>query len=157
MPTRENMQIELHKLVAARPLTVFRTISDVMDWPQIMRSVAAVALLTRGRIRVGTRMRLTRIIDGLETTEELAVDMFERPRRLRLVGEKRGVHYERDHVIDALHDGSRLMLIFRDRPELDSAHVAQDFFTPFKQITLRDELERDLADLATAAAQFSIG
>jgi hypothetical protein len=72
-----------------------------------------------------------------------------------MIGESRGVRYERDHVIDALHEGSRLMLIFRIRPDSEQARAAQDFFTPLMQITLRDELERDLFDLAAAATQVS--
>ena len=90
---------------------------------------------------------------GHQMTEELEVDTFERPRRLRLVGENRGRHYERDHVIDALRVGSRLMLIFRNRAETEPARTTQDIITPFMQINLRDALERDLLDLATAAAQ----
>jgi hypothetical protein len=147
------MQIEIHKTVAAKPPAVFRTDADIMDWPRIVRSVAAVELLSTGRIRAGTRVRLTRNMFGHETIEELEVETFERPRRLRLVGESRGMHYERDHVIDALHVGSRLMLIFRIRPATHPARAAQDFFTPFMQINLRDELERDLVDLAAAAVQ----
>ena len=47
------MQIELHKIVAAKPQAVFRTIADIVNWPQIIRSVAAVELLTRmARVRV---------------------------------------------------------------------------------------------------------
>jgi hypothetical protein len=63
------------------------------------------------------------------------------------------MHYERDHVIDALHVGSRLMLIFRNRPRQSGPGPLKNFITPFMQIKLRDELERDLLDLATAAAQ----
>jgi hypothetical protein len=147
------MQIEVHKTVAARPAAVFKTVADIVDWPRIIRSVVAVELLSTGRIRAGTRLRVNRIMYGHETVEELEVETFERPRRLRLVGESRGVNYERDHLIDALHVGSRLALIFRSRPETGPARAAQDFFTPFMQINLRDELERDLVDLASAAAQ----
>ena len=46
------MQIERHKPVAAKPQAVFRTIADIVNWPQIIRSVAAVELLTHGRVRV---------------------------------------------------------------------------------------------------------
>jgi hypothetical protein len=45
------MRIELHKTVAAKPQAVFRTIADIVNWPQIIRSVAAVELLTHGRVR----------------------------------------------------------------------------------------------------------
>jgi hypothetical protein len=149
------VQIELHRTVAARPPAVFKTVADIMDWPQIIGSVTAIELLTRGRIRVGTRVRVTRIMFGHETIEELQVETFERPRRLRLLGESRGMHYERDHVIDSLHTGSRLTLIFRNGPEAEPARAAQALISPFMQINLRDELERDLVDLATAASQSS--
>jgi hypothetical protein len=149
------MQIELHKTVAAKPQAVFRTIADIVNWPQIIRSVTAIELLTRGRVRVGTRVRLNRIIFGHPMIEELEVETFERPRRLRLVGETRGMHYERDHVIDGLQVGSRVMLIFRERAGTEGARAAQDFIAPFMQINLRDELERDLVDLAAAASEMA--
>jgi hypothetical protein len=132
-------------------------ISNIQDWQRIMSSVTATELLTPGRVRVGTRVRLIRIMYGHQTMEELEVDTFERPRRLRLAGESHGAYYERDHVIDALHDGSRLALILRNRPESGAALAAQDFFTPYMQINLRNELERDLVDLASAATRPLVG
>ena len=45
------------------------------------------------------------------------------------------------------------MLIFRNRPRQSGPGPLKNFITPFMQINLRDELERDLLDLATAAAQ----
>jgi hypothetical protein len=149
------MQIEIHKTVAAKPQAVFRTIADIVNWPHIIRSVAAVELLTHGRVRVGTRVRLHRIIYGHQMIEELEVETFERPRRLRLIGESRGMHYERDHVIDRLQIGSRLMFIFRSRAGTEPARAAQDFIAPFMQINLRDELERDFVDFAAAASELA--
>jgi hypothetical protein len=149
------MQIELHKTTAAKPQAVFRTIVDIVNWPRIIRSVAAVELLTPGRVRVGTRVRVNRVIYGHEMTEELEVETFERPHRLRLVGESRGMHYERDHVIDALQIGSRLMFIFRSRAGTEPARAAQDLIAPLLQINLRDELERDLVDFAAAASELA--
>ena len=84
------MQIEVHKTVAARPPAVFKTVTDIMNWPRIIGSVTAIELLTRGRVRVGTRVRLIRIMYGRQMTEELEVETFERPRGLRLVETERG-------------------------------------------------------------------
>jgi hypothetical protein len=81
--------------LAAEPPAVFKTIADIMNWPRIIRSVAAVELLSTGRIRAGTQVRLNRIMYGHETIEELEVETFEWPRRLHLVRENRGMHYER--------------------------------------------------------------
>ena len=88
------MQIEVHKTVAARPPAVFKIVADIMNWPQIIGSVTAIELLTCGRVRVGTRVRLTRIMHGHQMTEELEVETWERPRRL--LGEGSAKHYELD-------------------------------------------------------------
>jgi len=52
-------------------------------------------VLSTGRIRAGTQVRLNRIMYAHETIEELEVETFEWPRRLHLVRENRGMHYER--------------------------------------------------------------
>jgi hypothetical protein len=151
------VQIELARIVAARPHAVFATVADVETWPQILRSVRSVELLTPGSIRVGTRLREQRVMFGRETTEEVEVIEIERTRRLRLAGEDLNIRYELDHVIDALAaGGSRLMLIFRIRPEDETDRAVVPFVAPFAQITLRDELEQDLADLAAAARARSV-
>jgi hypothetical protein len=152
------MQIELAKRVAARPQKVFETVVDAVHWPQIMRSVIAVEVLTGGPLRVGTRLREIHVMFGQQTTEELQVMELERPRRLRLAGQNHGLHYERDHIIDALDVGSRLMLIFRTKPQTQSqtGRALMDFITPYMEVNLRDELERDLADLAAAVTQAAV-
>jgi hypothetical protein len=65
------------------------------------------------------------------------------------------MHYERDHVIDRLQIGSRLMFIFRSSAGTEPARAAQDFIAPFMQINLRDELERDFVDFAAAASELA--
>jgi hypothetical protein len=102
------MQIGVARTVAARPATVFAAVADIANWPLLIRSVRAIELLTPRPIRVGTRLRQTRVMMDHETTDELEVVTFERPRRLRLVGEKLGMHHELDHLVDALSLGSGL-------------------------------------------------
>jgi hypothetical protein len=145
------MQIDVARIVAARPSKVFATISDVAGWPEMVRSISAVEALTSGPIRAGARLRLTRIMFGHETVEELEIEELENPHRLRLTGETRGIRYDRDHIIDALHTGSRFTMAFRTRPATTTGRALQDFISPYMQIILRDELERDLADLAAAS------
>jgi hypothetical protein len=45
-----------------------------------------------------------------------------------------------------------MMLTFRSRPATPTGRALQPLMSPFMEITLRDELERDLSDLATATA-----
>jgi hypothetical protein len=146
------MQIELARMVAALPRAVFAVVADVVRWPQILRSTTRVERLTSGPLRVGTRLRETRIMFGQETSLEMEIAALERPHRLRLVAETRGMHWERDHLIDAVAGGgSRVMLIFRTRPEDGVGRTLQPIMTPAMEIILRDELEQDLEDFISAA------
>ena len=145
------MQLALARTVAARPLTAFKTVADIVEWPQIIRSIRSVELLTPGPIRAGTRLREQRIMFGHETIEDVRIAEIERPRRLRLVAENREINYELDHLIDSLSTGSRLMLVFRTRSGTSTGRALYSVISPIMmEIKLRDELEQDLADLAAA-------
>ena len=88
---------------------------------------------------------------GRDVTQELEIATIERPHRLRLLADHPDLHYELDHVIDAVYgSGCRVMLIFRSRPATPAGRALQFLMSPFMEITLRDELEQDLSDLATA-------
>jgi hypothetical protein len=144
------MQIELARTVAARPAEAFATVSDIADWPQIIRSIRKIEILTPGPIRTGTRLREDRIMFGHESRQEMEVADIQRPHRLRLFVRHPHFHYELDHLIDAIHGGGcRLMLIFRSRAETSVGKALNDFMTPIMEIRLRDELEQDLSDLAS--------
>ena len=152
------MQIDLARTIAAPPPVAFATVADIANWPQIISSIERVELVTPGPIRDGTHLRLTRIRFGRQTTEALKVATIERPRRLRLVADDRGMRYELDHMIDAVFGlGSRLLLIFRSNPDTNTGRVLAEFMRTFMEIKLRDELEQDLTDFAAAieAAQAS--
>jgi hypothetical protein len=145
------VQIELAKTVAAQPAAAFATVANVTDWPQIIDSIKRIELLTPGPIRVGTRLREDRIMFGRDITQDMQVATLERPHRLRLFAEHPDLHYEVDYLIDAVYGGgSRIMLVFRSRPETPAGRALHPFMTPLMGITLRDELERDLSDLASA-------
>ena len=147
------MQIELSRIVAAQPRIAFETVADVLAWPLMLSSVLSVELVDRGPIKVGTRFRLTRLLFGRETTLDMEVATIERPHRLRFFVAHPEINYELDHVIDAIYGGGgRMMLIYRTRPHSDVGRALQPFLTPSMQILLRDELERDLAELASGVA-----
>src|SRR5688572_6831345 len=94
---------ELSRTVSARPQTVFNTVADIMDWPRIIEGVRSVELLTSGPIRVGTKLRLTRVLFGDAMTSEVDVAALDPPRRLRLLAQGGEVPYELDHQIDAVY------------------------------------------------------
>ena len=151
------MQIELANTVASRPADAFAIVGNVFDWPKIIRSIKRVEVLTPGPIRTGSRLREDRIMFGRVGTQELEVATIERPHRLRVMVEHPDLHYELDHVIDAVHGGGcRIMLIFRSRPATSAGRALQPLMAPFLEITLRDELEQDLSDLAAAVTNSAL-
>jgi hypothetical protein len=50
-----------------------------------------------------------------------------------------------------------MMLIFRSSPATAAGQVLQPLMSPFMGVTLRDELEQDLSDLATAVSRRGLG
>jgi hypothetical protein len=145
------VQIELAKIVAAQPVDAFDIVADVAEWPQIIRSITSVQVLTPGPIRPGTRLRENRIMLGREATQEMEVAKIDAPHRLRLWADQPDLSYELDHLIDGVFGGGcRLMLVFRTRPTTLAGRAIQTFATPFMSTTLRDELEQDLTDIASA-------
>jgi uncharacterized protein YndB with AHSA1/START domain len=153
------MQIDLSRTVAAPPRAVFAIVADVPRWPQIFGAVKEVDLLTTGPLRTGTRLRENRILFGHDAVLEAEVVTFDPPHELRLALEHRGMVWERDHVIDAVAGGgSRVMLIFRSRPDGGVGRTMQPLMIPMMQVMLRDELEQDLADIVAAvSARISVG
>ena len=108
-------------------------------------------MLTPGPIRAGTRLREHRVMFGAEATHELEVVTVDRPPRFRLEVDHPDLNYELDYLIDAVYGGScRMMLIFRSHPATAPGQVLQPLMAPFMSGSLRDELERDLADFAGA-------
>jgi hypothetical protein len=145
------VRIELARTVAAQPADAFAIVSNVIDWPQIIRSIRTVEVLTPGPLRTGSRLREDRIMFGRAGTQELEVATIERPRRLRMLVKHADLHYELDHSLDAVYgSGCRILLIFQSMPATPARRALLPLMTPLLEITLRDELEQDLSDLAAA-------
>jgi hypothetical protein len=79
--------------------------ANVVNWPEIISSIKSIEVLTPGPIRAGTRLREDRIMFGRGLTQELEIATIERPHRLRLLAKHPDLHYELDHVIDAVYGG----------------------------------------------------
>lgn len=145
------MQINLTRNVAASPSVAFATVADIVNWPLIIGSVRSVELLTSNTIREGAKLRVSRFLFGRETTQIFRVARFLPPRQLRLTVEDPDIHFDLDYVIESVFGGAcRIILIFRSRPETQVEKAALPFLSPLMRISLRDELEQDLLDLATA-------
>ena len=148
------MQIDLARIVASQPATAFGTLANVADWPQIFRSVTSAELVPPGPIRLGSKVREHRTFFGRDGPRELKVTAIDRPRLICFVAEHPDLRYELDHLFDAVYGGGcRIMFIFRSRPGTPAGRALQPLIAPFMGTNLRDELERDLVDLAAAVTR----
>jgi hypothetical protein len=147
---RGQVRFEIKRLVAPKPEAVFAVVSDILRWPLTIRSVQSIELLTPGPLEKGTRFRETRTLFGRTTTQDMEIADFEPPRRLRIIPYDPDLRYELDHIIDALGGGSRLLMVFRSRPQTIAGKGLLPLMSPFLEIRLRDELEQDMDDLTAA-------
>jgi hypothetical protein len=145
------LQIEVRKPIGSSRAEIFAVVSDIERWPEIMRSVRSVHLLTPSPLRPGSRFRQLRVMLGHAADHEVEILAFDRPNRLLLSAASADIDYQLDHLVESVFGaGQRLTLIFRSQPRTLVHDRAQPFLSPFMEITLRDELEQDLADLAAA-------
>ena len=120
------MQIELTKILAADPSAAFAVVADVGRWPQIVRSMRKRrSPHLPGPLRAGSRLGVDRVLFGRDGAHDLEVATIEPPHRLCFLVSHPDLHYELDHLIDAVHGGgSRLALIFRTRPATAAGRAA---------------------------------
>ncbi len=144
------VSFELERQVARKPKAVFEVVSDISGWPQTIRSVQAVELLTPWPPKKGTRFRVTRALFGRTTTHDMEIAEFAPPRRMRIVSSDPDLLYELDHIIDAAGGGSRFLMVFGSKQQAVEGKGPPPLMSPFLQSRLRDELEQDMDDLVAA-------
>ena len=142
------MQIHVSRPVAASPAKVFHLVSNAVEWPLILRTVASAELLTEGALGEGSRLRERRLLVGAEAVVESEVIEFARPHRFRLSTATSDRYFDRDFIIDALETGSRLTLAIRPGSRAATGRALLDILSAVLQVRLSDELEMDIADFA---------
>ena len=144
------MQVRVHSVVAAPPATVFAVTTEIGSWPETIRAIEHVEILTPGPVGVGTRFRETRTMFGKTATEEMTVAELDPPHRLVLTAYNHGTAYRAEHVFAREGDGTDLTLTFAGVPQSLLARL----LAPIGYLmlgALRRQLASDLADLAREA------
>jgi hypothetical protein len=96
------VQIDVKKAIPAEPADAFEVVSDVVGWPDVVRSIKKVEIQMPGPARAGALLRVDRIMFGRNSIQDMAVATIEGPRRLRLFVDHPDLHYELDHQIDSV-------------------------------------------------------
>ncbi len=150
------MQIEVSASIVAQPHIVFGVMTGVERWPDFLRGIERVELLTPGPLAVGSKFRETRKMYGREAAEEMSVALLDPPRRMDLIAENHGARYLVVHELQAEGNGTRLTLHFGATPLTLAARIFVVIGFLFVG-SIRRQLQQDLDDVKAEAERRARG
>jgi DNA gyrase inhibitor GyrI len=101
---------ELSEWVGQSPERVFDFMTDGGNAPRMNPGVTQMIQLTDGPMKVGTRLRETRVMRGKEAQADLEVTAFERPRLYSVRNEQEGFRTTYTYVLAPENGGTRIRL-----------------------------------------------
>ena len=146
------MKAVVESVTSAPPDVAHATNIDISRWPEFIRGITRVEILTDGPIGVGTRFRETRTMFGREAIEEMTVAALESPHRQVFTAENHGARYVATTDIIPEGSGSRLRLTFEGIPVTLAARLLS-FVSVLMMGQVRKQLQNDLDDVAAEAAR----
>lgn len=147
------MRLDVSRSIAAPAERVWDVLVDLSGSPEIISAIDSVEILAGpDPLGVGTRWRETRTMMGKSATEEMWVTAVDPGRSYTVVADSRGAAYQsRFELTPTGADSCTLALCFEGQPQGAGGRVLAAtvgrLFLPME----RKALERDLADIATAA------
>ena len=97
--------------VARPPKAVFDFITSPENAPKIVQSVTSMVKLTEGSVRVGTRYRETRLMNGKEQHAELEIVELEPTRKYAVRNVTGGIETVYRYKFEPEGDGTRVDLV----------------------------------------------
>jgi uncharacterized protein YndB with AHSA1/START domain len=97
--------------VARPPKEVFDFITASENAPKIVSSVTSMVKLMEGPVRVGTRYRETRLMNGKEQQAELEIVEFEPTRKYAMQNVTEGIEIVYRYSFQPERDGTRIDLV----------------------------------------------
>jgi carbon monoxide dehydrogenase subunit G len=147
-------QLTVEHRMAAPPMRVWETMTDIENSPRVISGVERVEMLSEAPFGVGTRWRETRLMFGKEATEEMWVTACESPERFVVEADSRGVHYTSEFT---LHpdgdDATSVRLVFggsRTEKKNGFGGVIGKLFGGIGAKTVEKALTKDLEDIASS-------
>ena len=140
----------LTQQIDAEPAEVFRRSTDVPSWPNSIRGIKRVELLTPGPIGLGTRFKETRIMFGREATETMEFIEFDPPRKYVLGCNSCGCIYRSEFLFEPKSGGTLLTFTFASQPVSFMAKVMGFILKPLMAKMMKkclEEVAKDINDL----------
>ncbi len=144
----------VRKDVAAPADVVWAIITDLDRSPEIITGIDGVERLDTGSgFDVGTRWRETRTMFGREATEEMEVTALDPGRSYTVEADGHNVHYVSTLSLEPTEGGTRITMSFTAQPDGLISKVLANTVGRLMIGTTRKALQRDLEDIAAAAAR----
>lgn len=145
------MRIIVSRRIGAPIEEVFRLMTDVAAWPEVIKAIERVEVINPGPegIVPGTRFRETRTMFGQKAVEEMKFAEISPPERFVLTAYNHGTHYRAEHLLTRDGDGTLVRLVFEGVPETWIARLLSPL-AYFMTGQVRQQLAADLEDLARA-------
>jgi hypothetical protein len=146
-------ETRVEREVSAPADAVWAIATDPDRWVEVVEGIDKVERLDGSTdFAVGFRWRETRTMFGKEATEEMEITALEPGRRYDTVAESHGSRYRSAVIVDDLGAGrSRLAMTFSAEPLSTMTKLLAVPMGWMMTKSVRKALEKDLADIATAA------
>jgi uncharacterized protein YndB with AHSA1/START domain len=100
----------LSEWISRSPKEVFDFITSSDNAPKVVQSVKSMVKLTEGPVRLGTRYRETRLMDGKEQHAELEVTSYEPNQKYAMKNVTEGIETVYHYTFHPEADGTRVHL-----------------------------------------------
>jgi uncharacterized protein YndB with AHSA1/START domain len=101
----------LRELISHSPKEVFDFITSSDNAPKVVQSVKSMVKLTEGPVRVGTRYRETRLMNGKEQHAELEVVAYEPNQKYAMKNVTEGIETVYQYTFHPEANGTRVDLV----------------------------------------------
>lgn len=102
---------EMNEWIARTPKEVFDFITASENAPKVTSSIVSMVKLTEGPVRVGTRYRETRLMNGKEHSTELEVAAYEPDQRYAMKNLTEGIETIYHYSFKPEKEGTRIELV----------------------------------------------
>ena len=102
---------EMSEWISRSPKEVFDFITSSDNAPKVVPSVKSMVKLTEGHVRVGTRYRETRLMNGKEQHAELEVVAYEPDQKYAMKNVTEGIETVYRYTFHPEADGTRVDLV----------------------------------------------
>jgi uncharacterized protein YndB with AHSA1/START domain len=102
---------QMNEWIARSPKEVFGFITASENAPKVVPSVKSMVKLTEGPVRVGTRYRETRLMNGKDAHAELEIIEYEPNQKYAMKNMTEGIQTVYRYIFQPERDGTRVNLV----------------------------------------------